>query len=203
MATGLSCHDWLGGRDDQSIAFLSAAVREKLYSGHAISTPSASAISARSRFAGSGMPASNTSWLKSGRSAMVVTRRLMPWGMSSAQVRSATMLREPFLRLPQIPRICMGVKFSGFVLILAAAGAGAQQLEPRLYSSAPVGMNFAIAGYTYSSGGLAMDPSLPVENAELELNAPILAYARSFGVRGQSAKLDAVLAGGCLAGSAE
>jgi len=97
----------------------------------------------------------------------------------------------------------MGVKFSGFVLILAAAGASAQQLEPRLYSNAPVGMNFAIAGYTHSSGGLAMDPSLPVENAELELNAPILAYARSFGVRGQSAKFDAVLAGGCLSGSAE
>lgn len=97
----------------------------------------------------------------------------------------------------------MGLKFSGFVLLLAAACARAQQLEPRLYSNAPVGMNFAIAGYTYSSGGLAMDPSLPVENAELEVHAPILGYARSFGVWGKSAKFDAVLARGCLSGSAE
>lgn len=104
----------------------------------------------------------------------------------------------------------MGLKFSGFVLkasafvlLLAAAGARAQQLEPRAYSNIPVGLNFAIAGYTYSSGGLAMDPALPVENAALEVHAPILAYARSFGIAGKSGKLDAVLAGGCLSGSAE
>src|SRR5688572_16229771 len=107
MATGLSCHDWLGGREAQSIAFFSTAVSEKLYSGLAISTPSASAISARRLLSGSGMPASNTSWLNIGRSAMLVMRRLMPCGRSSLQARSAAMLREAFLRLPQIPRICM------------------------------------------------------------------------------------------------
>src|SRR5688572_1459124 len=107
MATGLSCHDWLGGREAQSIAFFSTAVSEKLYSGLAISTPSASAISARRLLSGSGMPASNTSWLNIGRSAMLVMRRLMPCGRSSLQARRAAMLREAFLRLPQIPRICM------------------------------------------------------------------------------------------------
>src|SRR5688500_12724038 len=38
---------------------------------------------------------------------MLVMRRLMPCGRSSLQARSAAMLREAFLRLPQIPRICM------------------------------------------------------------------------------------------------
>ena len=38
------------------------------------------------------------------------------------------------------------------------------QLEPRAYSNVP-GMNFFIAGYTYSSGGLSTDPALPLDNA--------------------------------------
>src|SRR5687767_9736567 len=89
------------------MAFFSAAVSEKLYSGLAMSTPSASAISARRRFAGSGIPASNTSWLKIGRSAMLVMRIVMPWGRNSWQARSAAMLSDALRRLPQIPRICM------------------------------------------------------------------------------------------------
>jgi hypothetical protein len=79
-------------REAQSMAFLSAPLSEKLYSGLAISTPSACAISARSRFAGSGMPASNTSWSNIGRSAMLVMRSVMPAGRSSLQARSAAVL---------------------------------------------------------------------------------------------------------------
>lgn len=90
-----------------------------------------------------------------------------------------------------------------FLSLLAAAGAQAQQLEPRTYSNVPVGMNFFIAGYTYSSGGLATDPALPLENAHLDIHAPLVAYARAFDAWGKSAKFDAVLAGGCLSGEAE
>ena len=60
-----------------------------------------------------------------------------------------------------------------------------------------------MAGYTYSSGGLATDPSAPLENAELEIHAPIVAYARSFDAWGKSAKFDAVLGAGCLSGTAQ
>ena len=95
------------------------------------------------------------------------------------------------------------VRFPAVFLALAAAQVHAQQLEPRAYSNVPVGLNFLVAGYTYSTGGLATDPATPLQNAELEIHAPLVAYARSFDAWGKSAKFDAVLAAGCLSGSAE
>jgi hypothetical protein len=93
---------------------------------------------------------------------------------------------------------------AGFwLLLLATAAARAQHLEPRAYVNTPVGMNFLIAGYAYSSGGLSTDPALPLTNAKLDIHTPVLAYARAFDAWGKSAKFDAVLAGGCLDGTAE
>jgi hypothetical protein len=92
---------------------------------------------------------------------------------------------------------------SAALLALAAAPLQAQQLEPRAYSNVPVGLNFFIAGYTYSSGGLATDPAVPLDNAKLDIHAPLVAYARAFDAWGKSAKFDAVLAAACLSGTAE
>jgi hypothetical protein len=64
----------------------------------------------------------------------------------------------------------------GNALALAAPLADAQQLEPCAYSNVPVGLNFLIAGYTYSSGGLATDPSLPLENAQLEISTLTMGF---------------------------
>jgi hypothetical protein len=73
-----------------------------------------------------------------------------------------------------------GLKSLIFPVLLAAAVAQAQQLEPRAYSNVPVGMNFFIAGYTYSSGGLATDPVQALDNAQLDIHEPLIAYARAF-----------------------
>jgi hypothetical protein len=92
-------------------------------------------------------------------------------------------------------------------LILPALMVGgevlAQSLEPRAYTNVPVGMNFFIAGFVYSTGGLATDPDLPIKDAHLRVRAPVLAYARSLDAWGKSAKFDAIVPGGCLDGSAE
>jgi hypothetical protein len=77
-----------------------------------------------------------------------------------------------------------------------------QQLEPRAYTNVPVGMNFLIAGYVQASGGYSADPALPLTNAHLKLQTPVLAYVRSLDVAGKSAKVDVVAAGGCVSGSA-
>ena len=79
------------------------------------------------------------------------------------------------------------------VALGAAASASAQDMEPRAYSRVPVGMNFAVAGYAYSEGGLATDPAVPLEDAELTLHSAVVAYARSFGLLGKSCKADVVL----------
>lgn len=81
--------------------------------------------------------------------------------------------------------------------------AHAQDLEPRSYSNAPVGMNFLLAGYAYTDGGLATDPSLSLENAELKIHSTLAAYARSLDVLGKSAKFDAIVPYAWLSGSAD
>jgi hypothetical protein len=78
-------------------------------------------------------------------------------------------------------------------LMFAAASAHAQNLEPRSYSNTPVGLNFLIASYGYADGTMAFDPALPVANATFHTNTELLAYARSLGVRGNSAKFDVEL----------
>jgi hypothetical protein len=87
--------------------------------------------------------------------------------------------------------------------LLGAGAVAAQQLEPRAYSNAPVGMNFLIAGDAYSTGGLSTNPALRLSNARLRVHTPILAYAHAFDAWGKSAKFDAILPAGCISGSAD
>jgi hypothetical protein len=103
------------------------------------------------------------------------------------------------MRSPQV-RI---VGVAAAALLLAATGTRAQHLEPRAYANTPVGMNFLIAGYVYSSGGLSTDPAQPLQNAHLDINTPVVAYAHAFDAWGKSAKFDTVVAAGCLDGTAE
>ena len=47
-------------------------------------------------------------------------------------------------------------------LVLGIADTKAQDAEPRSYSNTPVGLNFLIAGYLYSEGKIAFDPTLSI-----------------------------------------
>src|SRR4051794_27130491 len=56
------------------------------------------------------------------------------------------------------------------LFVAAASAARAQDIEPRAYSNAPVGVNFLVGGYAYTAytqGSLATDPSVPLTNAHL------------------------------------
>jgi len=88
-------------------------------------------------------------------------------------------------------------------LVLFVVGAHGQSLEPRLYSNAPVGLNFLLGGYVYSTGGAIADPSVQVEDGQLDIHAPFVAYAHSFGLWGRSAKFDVVLPYTFLSGTAK
>jgi hypothetical protein len=83
--------------------------------------------------------------------------------------------------------------FSIAATVVAAASAEAQDAEPRLYSNAPVGLNFLIAGYVYSQGRVAFDPSLSIADAQFHAHTGAVAYVRSFGLWGQSAKFDVIV----------
>lgn len=88
------------------------------------------------------------------------------------------------------------------VIIMGAAAAPAQDLEPRLYTNVPRGLNFIVAGYGYSDGNVLFDPSVPLEDGNVRLHGPVFGYARSLGLWGLSGKFDAVLPYACASGSA-
>lgn len=91
----------------------------------------------------------------------------------------------------------------GLAAVTVSSGAYAQEIEPRSYSNAPVGVNFLITGYAYARGGLSFDPSLPVINAHLTTSTALVAYARSIDVFGKSGKFDVIVPYTWLTGSAE
>ncbi len=69
----------------------------------------------------------------------------------------------------------------------------AQQLEPRAYSPNPTGMNFAGVSYTYQTGDVVFDASLPFSNVTANINAASLVYIRTFGLFGRSASAGLVV----------
>jgi hypothetical protein len=84
-----------------------------------------------------------------------------------------------------------------------AANALAQDLEPRLYTNVPLGVNFFGAGYGYSEGNVLFDPAVALDNAEIEIDGPVLGYGRSLRLGPFSGKVDGAIARVCLDGSAD
>jgi len=94
------------------------------------------------------------------------------------------------------------IRLLALLLVICAPPARGQDIEPRSYSNAPVGVNFLIVGYGYTQGGLAFDPSLPVTDAHIRTSGVALAYARSLDLFGKSGKFDAIVPYSWLSGSA-
>jgi len=96
--------------------------------------------------------------------------------------------------------------FLMFIVLISFTRASqllAQELEPRIYNNIPVGLNFLLAGYAYTAGGIQFDPSLPLENANMRTHGALMAYARSVKLGGVSGKVDMVLPYAWLSGSAD
>jgi len=89
------------------------------------------------------------------------------------------------------------------VLTAVASPARAQDIEPRAYSNAPIGVNFLIAGYAYTRGGLSFDPAVPITNANLNTSNVVLAYARVLDLWGKSGKFDVIVPYTWLSGTAD
>lgn len=82
-------------------------------------------------------------------------------------------------------------------------GALAQDLEPRLFTNVPVGINFIGAGFVYSEGGVLFDPSVALDNAEIEIDGAIFGYGRALALGPFSGKVDGALGRVCLDGAAD
>jgi hypothetical protein len=72
-------------------------------------------------------------------------------------------------------------------LVFAPRSARSQQLEPRAYAPAPVGLNVVGLAALYSGGKVLTDPSLPIENANARVYCLAPVYARTFDLLGRLA----------------
>ncbi len=73
-----------------------------------------------------------------------------------------------------------------FLFSCLATALNAQEMQPRAYLPAPIGVNFFSTGYSHNSGGLLFDPSLPVEDAHVVANVGTFAMgspSAQWGVR--------------------
>jgi hypothetical protein len=73
------------------------------------------------------------------------------------------------------------------MLLLELGVASAQQLEPRAYSPSPAGLNFAGLPYTYQTGSVITDPSLPIQDVNAKVHTVTAFYVHTFGFLGRSA----------------
>jgi hypothetical protein len=87
-------------------------------------------------------------------------------------------------------------------LLFVTAHANAAEIEPRAYLNTPVGINFLLAGCSYSDGGLSTEASSPLKDAHLKIQSGVLAYARALDVWGKSGKIDVILPYSHLSGKA-
>ena len=78
-------------------------------------------------------------------------------------------------------------------LLLVTTSAAAQDLDPRAYAKVPVGFTLAIAGVSFSSGGVLTDPTLPIENVHADVWTPSVGVAQSFSLFGRTAQALAAL----------
>lgn len=104
------------------------------------------------------------------------------------------------------PSIGLRLVLWGVVLVFGACGfptlAAAQSLEPRAYANIPVSLNFALAGYVHGRGGVSVDPSVPLEDAEIESHTLLVSGHRSIGLWGRSGLLSFLAPYSKISGSA-
>jgi hypothetical protein len=130
------------------------------------------------------------------------------WFLSGCDFRQRLM-NKLHCRLRNMENFFLNIRCSAMIFITAfwfmsgTPEVFAQEIEPRAYSNAPVGVNFFVAGFAATRGGIAFDHSLPVQDPQLYTYSPVLAYARVLDLWGMSGKVDAILPYTWLHGSAQ
>jgi hypothetical protein len=72
--------------------------------------------------------------------------------------------------------------------MIAQLGFG-QDMAPRAYVITPVGSNAVTASYSFNTGSVFVDPSLPVEDTSVHFSTEALSYFRSLDVWGRSSNI--------------
>jgi hypothetical protein len=80
-----------------------------------------------------------------------------------------------------------------WVIWLLPVTVHAQEMEPRAYSPAPVGVNFLVASYTRSAGDVLFDPSSQATDVTARVQASVVGYSRTLGLLGRASSITLAL----------
>ena len=75
------------------------------------------------------------------------------------------------------------------VLTSALQAVHAQEFEPRTYAVAPVNVNFVGIGYGFATGGVFLDPALPVDDVEGDVHVVMTRYVRTLSLFNRPSKV--------------
>ncbi len=113
------------------------------------------------------------------------------------------MRRNAYLSQPSRQNSLAVLRLAAAALAAVTISASAQDIEPRSYSNAPIGVNFLVAGGAYTQGGLAFDTALPVTDVNIRTWNAVVAYARVIDIGGQSGRIELLAPYVWLNGSAD
>jgi hypothetical protein len=80
-----------------------------------------------------------------------------------------------------------------FCAVLAATAVSAQDMEPRAYAASPVGANFLVTSYSWSTGDVVLDPTLPLADVDADVQGVFVALGHSFNAFGKLGLFTAAL----------
>ncbi len=87
----------------------------------------------------------------------------------------------------------MAIALTALFLVSNVTSAHAEELEPRSFSANPIGTNFLILNYTRTTGGVSLDPVLPVTDVQARINYGYIGYDHTFALGKHTASLSFVL----------
>src|SRR5512137_441351 len=91
------------------------------------------------------------------------------------------------------PTLRMPVAACAILALACGMSLHAQEIEPRAFSPTPVGLHFLTATLSRSSGGVAVDPTLPIDNVDATINTANVGYQGTFALLGRTASAGATL----------
>jgi hypothetical protein len=69
----------------------------------------------------------------------------------------------------------------------------AQDVQPRVYAPAPIGVNLLTLGYAFSTGSVLFDKTVPIDNATGDIHSINIAFSRSIAILGMAGRADVVV----------
>jgi len=85
------------------------------------------------------------------------------------------------------------ITITALSLLIMAENSQAQDLDPRAYARFPVNLTLLVAGFSYSDGGVLIDPTLPIKDLHATVESTTIAVGHTFSLLHQTAQATIVM----------